>query len=82
MEKFNNFTSNLRFTYNSSKKGISFLDLIIRRFPVQTPLGAWPGVGTQPRYEAPGDLRVESEKRSDWHRLSKAAPSIMVQRWL
>ena len=29
MEKFNNFTPNLRFTYESSKKSISFLDLII-----------------------------------------------------
>ena len=25
----------------------------IRRFPVQTPEGAWPGLGTQPCYEAP-----------------------------
>ena len=31
-----------------------------RMIPVQTPLGAWPGLGTQPCYEAPGDLRVES----------------------
>ena len=29
MEKFNNFTPNLRFTYESSEKSISFLDLII-----------------------------------------------------
>ena len=29
MEKFNNFTPSLRFIYESSKKGISFLDLII-----------------------------------------------------
>ena len=29
MEKFNNFTSNHRFTYESSEKCISFLDLII-----------------------------------------------------
>ena len=33
--------------------------LRIGRFPVQNPLGAQPGLGTQPRYEAPGDLRVE-----------------------
>ena len=26
----------------------------IRRFPVQTPLGAQPGLGTQPRYETFG----------------------------
>ena len=40
----------------------------VRRFLVQTPLGAWPGLGTQPRYEAPGDLWVEivkEKKRSD-----------------
>ena len=29
MEKFNNFTPNLRFTYKSSEKNISFPDLII-----------------------------------------------------
>ena len=37
----------------------------IGRFPVQTPLGARPGLGTQPRYEVPGDLRVENVIRSD-----------------
>ena len=31
----------------------------IGRFPNQIPLGARPGLGTQPRYEATGDLRVE-----------------------
>ena len=31
----------------------------IGTFSVQTPLGARPGLGTQPRYEAPGDPRVE-----------------------
>ena len=35
------------------------------RFPVQTPVGAWPGLGTQPHYEAPGDPWVENAKRSD-----------------
>ena len=29
LKKFNNFTPNLRFTYESSEKGILFLDLII-----------------------------------------------------
>ena len=33
-----------------------------RRFLVQTPLGARLGLGTQPCYEAPGDLRVETVK--------------------
>ena len=32
----------------------------IRRFPVQTQLGARPGLGTQPRYEAPSALWVEN----------------------
>ena len=31
----------------------------IGKFLVQTPLGAWPGLGTQPHYEAPGDLQVK-----------------------
>ena len=35
----------------------------IGRFPVWTPLGAWPGLGTQPCYEAPGHLWVKYVKR-------------------
>ena len=31
----------------------------IGSFPVRNPLGARPHLGIQPRYEAPGDLRVE-----------------------
>ena len=31
----------------------------IGRFPIRTLLGARPGLGTQARYEVPGDLRVE-----------------------
>ena len=34
----------------------------IRRFPVQTPLDAMPGLGTETRYEAPSDLRVKLVK--------------------
>ena len=34
----------------------------IGRFLVQTPLGARPGLGKQPRYKAPSDLRVEIVK--------------------
>ena len=37
----------------------------IARFPVQTPLGTWPGLKTQPCCEAPGDLQIEIVKRSD-----------------
>ena len=33
--------------------------------PVQTPIGARPGLGTQPCYEASGDLQDENVKRSD-----------------
>ena len=31
-------------------------------FPVQTPLDAWLVLGTEPHYEAPGDLCVEIVK--------------------
>ena len=38
----------------------------IGSFPVRNPLGARPDLGTQPRYEAPGDLRMKHiQKRSD-----------------
>ena len=32
----------------------------IGRFLVQTPLGAQPGLGTQPRYEVSDDVQVET----------------------
>ena len=39
---------------------------VTRKDPVQTPLSAWPGFGTQPYYEATGDIQVESRiKRSN-----------------
>ena len=61
-----------KFKYMENEK--SFLDgmknqsglvgegVVVRmgRFPVQTPLGAQLGLGTQPCYEAPGDLEVEN----------------------
>ena len=34
----------------------------IGRFMVQNPFGAWPGLGTQPRYEACGDLQLKIVK--------------------
>ena len=34
-------------------------------FPVQTPVSAQPGLGTQPCYKAPDDLQVENVKPSD-----------------
>ena len=41
------------------------LETLLEIFPVQTPLGARPGLRTQPRYEAPSDLRVKNVIRSD-----------------
>ena len=40
------------------------LGVVVRigRFPVQSLLGARPGLGIQPLYEAPGDLWVENVK--------------------
>ena len=32
------------------------------RLVVQTPLGAWSGLGIKSRYEAPGDLQLEIVK--------------------
>ena len=32
------------------------------KVPGSNPLGAQPGLGTQPRYEAPSDLRVDYEQ--------------------
>ena len=34
----------------------------IGRFPLQTSQGTRPGLGARPRYEASGDLRVETNK--------------------
>ena len=41
-------------------------DIMIRigRFPVQTPLGTQPGLGTQPCYKAACDLLVEIVKNA------------------
>ena len=38
---------------------------VVVRLPVQTPLGTRMDLGTHPRYEDPGDLRVRNVKRSD-----------------
>ena len=40
------------------------LSVVIRigRFSYQTPQDAWPGLGTLPRYEVPGDLQVKYVK--------------------
>ena len=54
----------------------------IRKFQVQTPVGAWPGFGTQLRYEASGDLQVKIVENSDYHWVSEATPFWMAQSWL
>ena len=38
--------------------------IIIGWLPVQTPLRARPGLGNKFRYEAPGDLQVETDKNA------------------
>ena len=49
---------------NGLENGLVGYGVVIRteRFPVQTPLCARQGLGTQPCYEAPGYLRVKNEK--------------------
>ena len=36
----------------------------IERFLVKTPFDAWPGLGTQPCYKAPDDLRLKMDKNA------------------
>ena len=50
-----------RFDEQSLESGPVGQGVVIKaeRFLVQAPLGTWPGLATQPRYEAPGDLWVE-----------------------
>ena len=55
--------------------------LRIGRFPVQTPIDAGPGLGTQPLYEFPGDSQVEISACSEEHRVSEATPSLEAQSW-
>ena len=54
-------TTNLFFQTNYGESGLGGYGvvIIIGRFPVQTPPGALPGLGTHPCYEAPSDLRVK-----------------------
>ena len=46
------------------ESGLVGLAVVVRigRFPVQTPLNARPGLGTQPHFEASGDLRFKNVK--------------------
>ena len=55
----------------------------IGRFPGRTPLGARPGLGTQPRCKAPSDPRVEYVKRKwltsgNWSCLLDNGPKLAV----
>ena len=50
------------FSTKIRKFAITFVSFRVGRFPDQTPLGTRLGLGTQPRDEAPGDLRVEIVK--------------------
>ena len=53
------------------------------RIPFQTPIDAWPGLGTQPHYEVPGDLHVKQVSIcSNKHHVSEADPLTVAQRWL
>ena len=53
----------------------------IEGFPVQTPLGTRPDLGTQLRFEAPGDTRVEIVKTQWLTSVSEAVPLRMTQSW-
>ena len=56
------------FPHQSKNDQISTQDISIRigSFPVQTPLDAWPSLGTESCYKGPGELQVEIvRKRSD-----------------
>ena len=66
-----------------AKFGLFYKRCDQNRFPVRTPLGARSGLGTQPRYEAPGDLRVEYVKRKwltsgEWGCLLDNGPKLAV----
>ena len=68
-----------------SKFQIKKSDLSIRPYdqnqkvPASIPLGARPGLGTQRRYEGPGDHRIEYVKRK-WLKSDEfAASSTMAQ---
>ena len=58
--------------FKFGESGILGQGVVIRigRFPVQTPLGVWLGLGTQPIFEAPGDLQLETVK-TQWLTLVK-----------
>ena len=54
-------------TLRDDQISVQGISIRIGRFPDQTLLDAWLGLGTQPHYEAPGDLQVEIvRKRSDY----------------
>ena len=52
-------------------------------FPVQTPLGAWQGLGNHSFYEAPNKVWVEHCKTSEVISIREEglSPSLNVQSW-
>ena len=46
-----------------------------------TPLGARPGLGTQPFYEAPCDLQIKHRQNIVINIKSVAGSSVMAQNW-
>ena len=52
-----------------------------RKVPGSNPLGAQPGLGTQPRCKAPSDPWVKNVNALIKHRVSEAVPSIMTPSW-
>ena len=53
------------YSFTSWGRVAQWVKVRVGRFLVQTTLGARPGLGTEPHYKAPGDIRVELAKRSD-----------------
>ena len=74
-DKTNNSSNHNSNSKNKNKSGLA------GQGAVQTPLGARPALGTQPRYEAPGDLRVEIVKTQRLTSVSDAVTLRMAQSW-
>ena len=58
-----------------------FKALVVIRIGVQTPFGTWAGLGTQPRYEACGDLQLKIVKMQWLTLVSEVVLLRMAQSW-